>query len=87
MSFFLYYFVPTIVSSVLLIKMVLLFHKIIGDLMGREQLEILRLAAGLWYTERRDIITARTVHLNAQDWGTNLSLIVTITVIMVTALV
>jgi hypothetical protein len=46
--------------------------------MGREQLEILRIAAGFWYTERRDIITARTVHLNAQDWGTNLPLIVTI---------
>jgi len=26
--------------------------------MGREPLEILRLAAGLWYTERRDLITA-----------------------------
>jgi hypothetical protein len=55
--------------------------------MGREQLEILSLAAGLWYTKRRDKITARTVHLNAQDWGTNLPLIVTITVIMVTTLV
>lgn len=28
------------------------------SLMGREPLEILRLAAGLWYTERRDLITA-----------------------------
>ncbi|XP_059431872.1 nuclear pore complex protein NUP205 isoform X3 [Corylus avellana] len=28
------------------------------SLMGRERLEILRLAAGLWYTERRDLITA-----------------------------
>jgi hypothetical protein len=55
--------------------------------MGREQLEILCLAVGLWYTERRDLIIARTVHLNAQDWGKNLPLIVTITVIMVTALV
>ncbi|XXG47855.1 hypothetical protein AAC387_Pa02g2424 [Persea americana] len=27
-------------------------------LVGREPLEILRLAAGLWYTERRDLITA-----------------------------
>lgn len=27
-------------------------------LAGREPLEILRLAAGLWYTERRDLITA-----------------------------
>ncbi|KAK7411232.1 hypothetical protein VNO78_02665 [Psophocarpus tetragonolobus] len=27
-------------------------------LMGREPLEILRLAAGLWYTERRDLITS-----------------------------
>lgn len=26
--------------------------------MGREPLEIFRLAAGLWYTERRDLITA-----------------------------
>lgn len=26
--------------------------------MGREPLEILRLAEGLWYTERRDLITA-----------------------------
>jgi len=26
--------------------------------MGREQLEILRLAAGLWYTERRYLITS-----------------------------
>jgi hypothetical protein len=55
--------------------------------MGREQLDILCLAAGLWYTERKDIITACTVHLNAQDWDTNLPLLVTITVIMVTALV
>ncbi|MCI05824.1 nuclear pore complex protein Nup205-like, partial [Trifolium medium] len=29
--------------------------------MGREPLEILRLAAGLWYTERRYLITS--VHL------------------------
>ncbi|GLT65704.1 hypothetical protein SLA2020_381180 [Shorea laevis] len=28
------------------------------SLIGREPLEILRLAAGLWYTERRDLITA-----------------------------
>lgn len=28
------------------------------SLMGRDPLEILRLAAGLWYTERRDLITA-----------------------------
>ncbi|KAG6723920.1 hypothetical protein I3842_03G232300 [Carya illinoinensis] len=28
------------------------------SLMGREPLEIIRLAAGLWYTERRDLITA-----------------------------
>ncbi|XP_009364040.2 nuclear pore complex protein NUP205 [Pyrus x bretschneideri] len=27
-------------------------------IMGREPLEILRLAAGLWYTERRDLLTA-----------------------------
>lgn len=26
--------------------------------MGREPVEILRLAAGLWYTERRDLVTA-----------------------------
>lgn len=26
--------------------------------MGREPLEIFRLSAGLWYTERRDLITA-----------------------------
>lgn len=26
--------------------------------MGREPLEIVRLSAGLWYTERRDLITA-----------------------------
>ncbi|CAK7343274.1 unnamed protein product [Dovyalis caffra] len=30
-------------------------------LMGREPVEILRLAAGLWYTERRDLIT--TLHM------------------------
>lgn len=28
------------------------------SLLGRDSLEILRLAAGLWYTERRDLITA-----------------------------
>ena len=39
-------------------------HRIINllylqwGLMGREPLEILRLAAGLWYTERRDLITS-----------------------------
>lgn len=26
--------------------------------MGRDPIEILRLASGLWYTERRDLITA-----------------------------
>ncbi|XP_048134215.1 nuclear pore complex protein NUP205 isoform X2 [Rhodamnia argentea] len=34
-------------------------------LMGREPLEILRLAAGLWYTERRDRITALYTLLRA----------------------
>ncbi|XP_048227687.1 nuclear pore complex protein NUP205 isoform X2 [Ricinus communis] len=34
-------------------------------LMGREPLEILRLAAGLWYTERRDLITALYILLRA----------------------
>ncbi|GLT26191.1 hypothetical protein SLA2020_012740 [Shorea laevis] len=34
-------------------------------LMGREPLEILRLAAGLWYTERRDLITALYTLLRA----------------------
>ncbi|KAH7572401.1 hypothetical protein JRO89_XS04G0250200 [Xanthoceras sorbifolium] len=34
-------------------------------LMGREPLDILRLAAGLWYTERRDIITALYILLRA----------------------
>ncbi|XP_020537054.1 nuclear pore complex protein NUP205 isoform X2 [Jatropha curcas] len=34
-------------------------------LMGREQLEIFRLAAGLWYTERRDLITALHMLLRA----------------------
>ncbi|GMH18956.1 hypothetical protein Nepgr_020797 [Nepenthes gracilis] len=34
-------------------------------LMGRESLEILRLAAGLWYTERRDLITALYALLRA----------------------
>ncbi|KAK4781282.1 hypothetical protein SAY87_017388 [Trapa incisa] len=34
-------------------------------LMGREPLEILRLAAGLWYTERRDLINALYTLLRA----------------------
>lgn len=34
-------------------------------LMAREPLEILRLAAGLWYTERRDLITALHMLLRA----------------------
>ncbi|KAH1246942.1 Nuclear pore complex protein NUP205 [Glycine max] len=34
-------------------------------LMGREPLEILRLAAGLWYTERRDLITSLHLLLRA----------------------
>lgn len=34
-------------------------------LMGREQLEILRLAAGLWYTERRYLITSLHLLLRA----------------------
>ncbi|KAL9242432.1 hypothetical protein vseg_016427 [Gypsophila vaccaria] len=34
-------------------------------LMGREPLEVLRLAAGLWYTERRDLITALHTLLRA----------------------
>ncbi|KAL8128568.1 hypothetical protein V2J09_017723 [Rumex salicifolius] len=34
-------------------------------LMGREPLEILRLASGLWYTERRDLITALHTLLRA----------------------
>ncbi|KAL5547863.1 hypothetical protein UlMin_003094 [Ulmus minor] len=34
-------------------------------LMGREPLEILRLTAGLWYTERRDLITALYTLLRA----------------------
>ncbi|KAK4852857.1 hypothetical protein QYF36_000212 [Acer negundo] len=34
-------------------------------LMGREPLEIVRLAAGLWYTERRDLITALYILLRA----------------------
>ncbi|KAF2282365.1 hypothetical protein GH714_043827 [Hevea brasiliensis] len=34
-------------------------------LMGRERLEILRLAAGLWYTERRDLITSLFMLLRA----------------------
>ncbi|XP_031385732.1 nuclear pore complex protein NUP205 isoform X2 [Punica granatum] len=34
-------------------------------IMGREPLEILRLAAGLWYTERRDLITALYTLLRA----------------------
>ncbi|XP_057969128.1 nuclear pore complex protein NUP205 isoform X2 [Malania oleifera] len=34
-------------------------------LMGREPLEILRLAAGLWYTERRDLIAALYTLLRA----------------------
>ncbi|KAI4380661.1 hypothetical protein MLD38_006828 [Melastoma candidum] len=34
-------------------------------LMGREPLEIYRLAAGLWYTERRDLITALYTLLRA----------------------
>ncbi|KAJ4958575.1 hypothetical protein NE237_025686 [Protea cynaroides] len=34
-------------------------------LLGREPLEILRLAAGLWYTERRDLITALYTLLRA----------------------
>ncbi|KAK9706158.1 hypothetical protein RND81_07G107800 [Saponaria officinalis] len=34
-------------------------------LLGREPLEILRLAAGLWYTERRDLITALHTLLRA----------------------
>ncbi|GAV68345.1 DUF3414 domain-containing protein [Cephalotus follicularis] len=34
-------------------------------LLGREPLEILRLAAGLWYTERRDLLTALYTLLRA----------------------
>lgn len=34
-------------------------------LMGREPLEILRLSAGLWYTERRDLLTALYTLLRA----------------------
>nr|GMD81582.1 nuclear pore complex protein NUP205 [Ipomoea batatas] len=34
-------------------------------LLGRDPLEILRLAAGLWYTERRDLITALYMLLRA----------------------
>ncbi|KAF6151180.1 hypothetical protein GIB67_037388 [Kingdonia uniflora] len=34
-------------------------------LLGREPLEILRLAAGIWYTERRDLITALYALLRA----------------------
>ncbi|XP_020214281.1 nuclear pore complex protein NUP205 isoform X1 [Cajanus cajan] len=34
-------------------------------LMGREPLEILRLAAGLWYTERRDLLTSLHLLLRA----------------------
>ncbi|KAJ8753188.1 hypothetical protein K2173_017774 [Erythroxylum novogranatense] len=34
-------------------------------LMGREPLEILRLAAGLWYTERRDLLTSLYTLLRA----------------------
>ncbi|KAL3535856.1 hypothetical protein ACH5RR_004317 [Cinchona calisaya] len=35
------------------------------SLLGRDPLEILRLAAGLWYTERRDLITALYTLLRA----------------------
>lgn len=49
MSLFLYYFVPTIVSSVLLIKMVLLFHKIIGlDYICHVLKEIWKCAECVW---------------------------------------
>ncbi|XP_065850095.1 nuclear pore complex protein NUP205 [Euphorbia lathyris] len=34
-------------------------------LMGRERIEIFRLAAGLWYTERRDLLTALFILLRA----------------------
>ncbi|BBH08489.1 Protein of unknown function D [Prunus dulcis] len=45
-------------------------HLLIGanqewGLMGREPVEVLRLAAGLWYTERRDLLTALYTLLRA----------------------
>lgn len=49
-------------------------------LMGREPLEILRLAEGLWYTERRDLITALYTLLRAVvlDQGLEADLVVDI---------
>ncbi|CAH9088046.1 unnamed protein product [Cuscuta europaea] len=46
-------------------------------LLGRDPLEILRLAAGLWYTERRDLITALYTLLRAVvlDQGVDVDLV------------